>query len=195
VSTESNDAIARGGVTGFNPALQAWADQPSRFIAPPATLDGPVLREAVLSISPMWLYPPPGATRFFLDERNVTVAAGAVDFDLPGLELRLNQGLRGVLSSYRLVVNSPVVNSGLYFTIKLNGAPIPGLDRLTVPAVAAVAALYEDTPYFQFPQNGRLTVTVTNPDAVAFNVNAALSGWSYSAVEGDKLTGNSKYAG
>ena len=189
----------RGNSVGWDQDLQEFdraipvADRP-----PGSTDQGPAIIGTTIQIQPFWLHPPPQSARFFQSINNVNVAVGAQDVQIGTvanpMTFGLTQGRTAAFRYLRLVVNNPLTVMNLFFTFKLSGAPISGLDRLTVPAVVTPASLYEDDPELSFGQGGILTVHATNNDAAIWNVGVAFSGYHYPQVVAQELTGGSLYA-
>ena len=189
----------RGNSVGWDESMQEWDRAiPVAKRLPESTEQGPKIIGTTIQVLPFWLHPSPDSVRFFESINNVVIAAGAQDVQITTvanpMTFRLQGGRTAALRYLRLVVNNPLPAMALFFTYKINGAPIPGLDRLTVPAVVTPASLYEDDPELSFGQGGILTLHATNNDVTAWNIGAAFSGYHYPQTTARLLSGGSQYA-
>jgi hypothetical protein len=189
----------RGNSVGWDEGMQEFDRAiPVATRLPGSTEQGPQIVGTTIQILPFWLHPTPDSLRYFESINNVNVAAGAQDVQVTTvanpMTFRLPGGRTAAFRYLRLVVNNPLPAMNLFFTFKLNGAPISGLDRLTVPAVVTPASLYEDDPELSFGQGAILTLHATNNDAVIWNIGAAFSGYHYPQTTARLLSGGSQYA-
>ena len=149
-----------------------------------------------VQILPPWQYPIPSARAFYVRSYNNVIAAGAVDFTIPGLTYLTQSGQDACIRSIVALVLAPTVAMVLYFSLKLNGVTLPGWDALQVPPVAASAIEQPFTgadDVIRVSQNTTITMTVTNTSVAAYTVGMALGGWFWPSVDAARLMGSSDY--
>jgi hypothetical protein len=188
--TYGDDAVI--GPNGWNPSLQGLWDRPSVFHEEAQTSEGPKTLGGVVTVLPFAQFPPPSAARFNQRVTNVNVPGlSTVD---SGIAVSWQEGVLCAFNYYEVVVNNPLSTQDVFWTFLFNGSPIPGLDRIRTAAVTAAAAVFGDNPFLVLGQSGELNATVTNLSVGAFNINTAVVGWTFSAIEARNLSGSSRYA-
>jgi hypothetical protein len=108
---------------------------------------------------------------------NATVTFGVGLFELPPANV-------GVISYLTIFVDAPNATINVIWTLLLNGAPIPGWERITTFPRAAnnLSIVYPGT--IQIPQRSVVTVRVTNQAATGpWTVGAEVGGWHWPLID------------
>jgi hypothetical protein len=106
-----------------------------------------------------------------------SVEFGAGLFVLPAANV-------GVIAYLTIFVDAPNTTINVIWTLLLNGAPIPGWDRITTfPRVANnLSIVYPAT--IQIPQGATITARVTNQAATGpWTVGAEVGGWHWPLID------------
>lgn len=141
-----------------------------------------------LNIFPWWLYGPQGTEFFYVDSQVQTIAAGASDTLLANSELNIGKGRLGVIVSIALLIQSPAATDDFFYTMKRNGGPEPGLDRLRNFPVASAFSLRELNGYvIRLASQDRISWSISNPGAAARDVSVSYIGWTVPETEARRI--------
>lgn len=147
-----------------------------------------------LNIFPWWYYPPEGSSYFYRSTPNQTIAAGAQNILLTDSEFIVGDGQRAVITSIALIVQLPTVLDDFFYTMRRNGGPIDGLDRLRNFALPANASVVDLNGYTIRLQPGDvITWTVTNNGAAARDVSVKYIGWNTMLTDIERVSQGIKY--
>lgn len=151
------------------------------------TPGGPALRSAldpVAAISPFYEVKPRSGVDAYFNQTGVLAAAvgasvtfGAGLFVLPSANL-------GVIGYLTIFVDAPNTTINVIWTLLLNGAPIPGWERITTfPRTANnLSIVYPGT--VQIPKRAEITCRVTNQAATGpWTVGAEVGGWHWPEID------------
>jgi len=131
------------------------------------------------------VFPIPAATEF-----NVVVSkasAGAeTNVDI-GIVLDLPQNNIGIVRGVSLYINNMLTTTNVTWTLRFNGAPVPGYNNLSIFPRAAPSVANSFDSFVRIPQGNPMQVRVTysNIDGAAYTVGAALSGWFWPITLGN----------
>lgn len=145
-------------------------------------------RQIVTSVPPADVSPIPGARDFFRIERGTNVGAG-VTVDPATLVLQIAQSDYAAIQFFSIFINAPTLASDVIWTLRRNGAPVPGFEAVTFAPRAAQS--FERT----FPcdikcQTGtKISVTIKNQGAGAELLGSSFGGWSWNRISGERYTG------
>lgn len=176
INSPSRVVGGRGGGGGFD---GGGGDVPP----PPPTLQ----------VFPWWFYPPPASTYFYVDTLNALGASqvappGASDLAVQGAGFIVNDGDRAVIVGISLVTQSPTAADNYFFTLKRNGGPVQGADRLRNFAVVANASVRDFSGYaIKLEPGDEVSWSITNLglNPITFNLN--YQGWRSSLNEIERI--------
>jgi hypothetical protein len=180
----SGAGSARGGASGSAP-----------FGAPagPSVERGRTVLTRVATLPPYWLQKPPVGTDVYFNE-TAALAAGAgsaVIFGAgPPAQIALPQGAVGVVAYVTIFVDAPLATLDVIWTLLVNGAPVPGWDRLrSFPRAANnLSIVYPGTVHL--PLGARVTVRATNQSAAGpWTVGAEVGGWYWPQIDEQQAFG------
>lgn len=131
------------------------------------------------------VFPIPAATEF-----NPVVSKGTAviesNIDI-GLLVALPQNNEGIVRSVSIYINNMLATTNLTWTLRFNGAPVPGYNNLSIfPRPAPfVGNTFES--FIRIPPGNpmNLTVTYSNNDGGTYQIGAALSGWFWPITLGN----------
>lgn len=140
--------------------------------------------DPVAAISPYYEVKPRSGIDAYFNQTGVLAAAigasvtfGAGLFELPPANV-------GVIGYLTIFVDAPNTTINVIWTLLLNGAPIPGWERITTfPRTANnLSIVYPGT--VQIPQRSVVTVRVTNQAATGpWTVGAEVGGWHWPLID------------
>lgn len=164
-----------GGITG-----QGTRTVPADLLAPYEPFQGAAQGPGVQRSLQVYLpevFPIPSATEF-----NVVVSkasAGAEQNIDIGIVLDLPQNNVGIVRGVSLYINNMLATTNVQWTLRFNGAPVPGYNNLSIFPRAAPSVANSFDSFVRIPQGNPMQVRVTysNIDGAAYTVGAALSGW------------------
>jgi hypothetical protein len=118
-------------------------------------------------------------------------AAVEVGINIPGAEFIMQKGYVGRLESIIFYVANLLLTSNITFTVLQDFAPLPGLTNIAIFPGIAARVNNTITGKWLLPDGCRLSVIYSNNDGGAYEIGAALSGWSWPEQAGKQwlLTG------
>lgn len=166
---------SRPGSVGRAPGMSGTTAGGSAFRPP---------LDPVAAISPFYEVKPRSGIDAYFNQTGVlaAVAGAAVEFGA-GLFVLPSANV-GVIGFLTIFVDAPNTTINVIWTLLLNGAPIPGWERITTfPRVANnLSIVYPGT--VQIPKRAAITVRVTNQAATGpWTVGAEVGGWHWPEVD------------
>ena len=95
-----------------------------------------------------------------------------------GVITQLNQGTIARITGFSCLVLNMLGTSLITFTLRVNGAAIPGGTRL-LPAAPLAVAFYPFPLYYITPEHAVVDILATVADAGAYTLQAWYDGWTY----------------
>ena len=139
---------------------------------------------AQFSVSAPWVERPSSATDFQLQSTLVARTSANTPAIFPEL-VQIPQGNVAVIRSVALLANNLLVTSDLRWTIRTDGVPMIGWNRITIPprAAGSVEVSYGPDETYAHVAEGRLIdVQFEVIDPGSYQVSVSLHGWFYSAA-------------
>lgn len=161
--------------------MAQWAGNPGRFPGQRAAIP------RAAQVPPFWQYKPPEGIDFFARMTgSLPAGAGSTLVLSPSPPLRVLPDYAGVVAGVTIFVDAPTSSLDIYFSLRINGGPVQGWDRLAPFATAANAIIMPFPGTLQIPGNTQLDVLVTNNNASGpWNVGASIAGWSWPKIAED----------
>lgn len=177
-----------------SPTRNVPADIDARMILPGQSRSGGVPNSGVAVTGatamryPPELYPIPEARGFALFDAADMVGANTT-VTPAGLVLQLSAGYSAVVRTVTIDANDMADTTDIRYTIRVNGAGVPGFDALRhFPRVAASVSRDFDA-FIVVPDGAKLDVLITDVDGGAHKVGVSLTGWQWPTAAGKRWMG------
>jgi hypothetical protein len=133
---------------------------------------------------PAELFPPRDSRALVLTD-TVNLAGGAGTSAKPaGLHTKLELGFVAIIRSIQIFADAPDLTTRATWRILINGAPVAGLENLTMIFRAASSIARDfDTLRVEVPDGAEVDVQITNVDGVPRIYGAQLVGWQWQVDE------------
>lgn len=127
-------------------------------------------------------FPPPGSTPIFLSDEQPSVGAGTIT-QLPNIKQAMDNNSIGVINSLTLLLDQIVLASAVFWTLTINGQPVPGVSALTVLGRSGAASVAPTINPLRIvvPPLGAIGAFVTNKDGNPYTVGLQVFGWYWPA--------------
>lgn len=158
------------------------SSQRAGVLAPPATKN---IIPSTAQIPPFWQYKPPRGVDFYYQATGVLAAVAGATLTLASVPpIKLTPDYEGVVASVTIFINAITTAWDAFFTLRLNGGPAQGWDRLTSFARNANSISIPYGGPLQIPPNTEIDVLVTNNAATGpWTVGVQVAGWSWATYD------------
>jgi hypothetical protein len=142
--------------------------------------------QRVVTVAPYWEAKPASGQDYYFNRVGVLPALGELTL---GPAFRTQPGYRGVIASVQIFIDAITTAWDASFQIRIGGAPVPGLDRLTSfpRALSNFSQPYSAAAII--PASSTVDCLITNRAAVPFTVGIEVAGWSWPAQEEARVFG------
>lgn len=121
---------------------------------------------------------PPRDSRALVRTDTATLAGANSAASPAGLHVELQLGFVGVIRSIQIFADAPDLTTRALWRVRVNNAPVPGLEALTMIFRAASSIARDfDTIRVEIPDSGVVDVEIINVDGVPRVFGAQLVGW------------------
>lgn len=144
----------------------------------------------VRNVYPPWVFKLPTSQDFNEEAYDVAIAA-AVGATADILAFQTPPTFVGYIQIVSIYVLSPAATQNVTWTVRINGAPVPGYDNLLFPPGVANFGVrdYSDAQ-IRIPNGGLVTVTASNGSANAWTIGAKVAGWFHTLSEEQRIYGD-----
>jgi hypothetical protein len=144
----------------------------------------------VRNVYPPWVYKLPSSQDFNTEAYDVAIAA-VIGATANVLSFQTPPTFVGYIQIVSIYVLSPTAAQDVTWTLRINGAPVPGYDNLLFPPGVANFGVrdYSDTQV-RVPNGARVTMTASNGSANAWTIGGKIAGWFHSTVEEQRIYGD-----
>lgn len=146
-----------------------------------------------LQVFPWWFYPPPASQYFYVDSLDSTGASQVIpaltsDVRVAGTRINVLTGERAVIVGVSLVVQSPTATDNYFFTLKRNGGPVQGVNKLRNFAIVANGAVRDFGGFaIKLEPGDEVEWFVSNAGAAPITINLNYQGWRVATNEIERI--------
>jgi len=162
--------------------MRQWSGNAGRFPDP----KGIIPQSA--QIPPFYQIRPPTGVDFFFKRMGVLAAgAGSTLILVPSNRpLKILPDYKANIAGVTIMVDAPLATLDITFTLRWNGGPVEGWDKLEPFPTAANALIIPFPGTLQTPGNTLIDVLVTNNSAAGpWTVGASVAGWQWPRIDED----------
>lgn len=126
---------------------------------------------------PPWIEPLPSSLNFYAGAFT-TAIPGVVGIEVPIVDFTIPSAQVGYLQNVTQYILTPLDTMRLQWTVKVNGGPVAGFDKLLNPPLQA-RALYIPLGNLRVRliQGARVQLVITNLSGVACTAGGEIGGW------------------
>lgn len=174
-------------ISKFGAAPGATAASPDTIV--PGSQQGSAQQQ--ISYSPPWIQRILSSQDYFLQADGVALGAGPnLSVTPASLRYVLPQGYRGNVAGVTIFVDAPTTSLDVNFTLRFNGAPVPGFTNLRSFPRAATNLSIDFSGPIVVPVGTIIDMIITNNNASTWTVGASITGWVWPLADEQRLFGD-----